>query len=67
MSEAKKAHAAPETPVVMSETRARQAVITRGMAGVLLVSTIGAFILLALLYLYFFGWPFSGSGLSGGP
>jgi hypothetical protein len=32
------------------------------MSFVLVFSTVGAFIVLALLYFYFFGWPFSDSG-----
>jgi len=65
MRKTRKVRAAPENPVVMSPTRARQGVISHRMSRVLILSTVGAFIVLALLYLYFFGWPFSGSGLSG--
>jgi len=36
------------------------------MSFVLVVSTVATFIVLALLYLYYFGWPFSTGGSSGG-
>jgi hypothetical protein len=62
MPETKKVHAAPEKPVVMSGTRARQGVIRHRMEFVLVISTVGAFVVLALLYLYYFGWPFSSGG-----
>jgi len=65
MPEAKKDRAAPEKPVVMSGTRARAGVIRHRMEYVLVISTVAAFVVLALLYLYYFGWPFSVSGLSG--
>jgi hypothetical protein len=41
----------------LTTTEARQAMTVRGMLPVLVVSTIGAFIVLAGLYLYYFGWP----------
>jgi hypothetical protein len=44
-------------PTRLTTTEARQAISVRGMLPVLVVSTIGAFILLAGLYLYYFGWP----------
>jgi len=62
MPEAKKDHAAPEKPVVMSGTRARAGVIRHRMEFVLVFSTVAALVVLALLYLYFFGWPFGGIG-----
>jgi hypothetical protein len=62
MRNATKVRAARENPVVMSPTMARQGLISHRMSRVLIRSTVGAFIVLALLYLYFFGWPFSGSG-----
>jgi len=36
------------------------------MSFVLVISTVAAFIVLALLYLHYFGWPFSTGGSSGG-
>jgi hypothetical protein len=36
------------------------------MVFVLALSTMAAFVVLALLYLYYFGWPFSSGGSSGG-
>jgi len=62
MPEAKRVCAAPiESPVVESATQARQGIISGRMLPVLIISTIGAFVVLALLYLYYFGLPFSGS------
>jgi hypothetical protein len=43
---------------VLSKTEARQATTVRGMLIVLVISTVGAFIVLAGVYLYYFGWPF---------
>jgi hypothetical protein len=65
MPEAKKVRGTPEKPVVMSGTRARQGVISHRMVRVLVFSTVAAFVVLALLYLYYFGWPFSGSASGG--
>ena len=65
MPETKKVGGTPEKPVVMSGTRARQGVISRRMVFVLVFSTVAAFVVLALLYLYYFGWPFSGSASGG--
>ncbi len=48
----------PEKPIVVSKTEARQATTVRGMLSVLAISTIGAFIVLAGLYIYYFGLPF---------
>ena len=39
----------------LTTTEARQATTVRGMLPVLVVSTVSAFILLAGLYLYYFG------------
>jgi hypothetical protein len=50
-----------EAPIVESATEARSGIITGRMLSVLIVSTIGAFVVLALLYLYYFGLPFSGT------
>jgi hypothetical protein len=36
------------------------------MSFVLVISTVLAFIVLALLCFYYFGWPFGGGGSSGG-
>jgi hypothetical protein len=36
------------------------------MVFVLALSTVAAFVVLALLYLYYFGWPFSSGDSSGG-
>jgi hypothetical protein len=44
-------------PTRLTTTEARQATTVRGLLPVLVVSTIGAFIALAGLYLYYFGWP----------
>jgi hypothetical protein len=66
MPDAKKLRTTPEKPVVMSGTKARAGVIRHRMSFVLVVSTVAAFIVLALLYLYYFGWPFSTGGSSGG-
>jgi hypothetical protein len=66
MPEANKLHTAPEKPVVMSGTRARAGVIRHRMSFVLVISTVSAFVVLALLYLYYFGWPFGSGGSSGG-
>ena len=66
MPEAKKVRDSAESPVVVSGTRARQGVISHRVVRVLIISTIGAFVVLALLYLYYFGWPSSGSGSVGG-
>jgi hypothetical protein len=66
MPEPKKVRAAPEKPVVVSGTRTRQGVIRHRMVFVLALSTVAAFVVLALLYLYYFGWPFSSGGSSGG-
>ena len=65
MPEAKKVGGNPEKPVVMSGTRARAGVIRHRMSFVLVISTVAAFVVLALLYLYFFGWPFGGSAVGG--
>jgi hypothetical protein len=48
----------PEKPIVVSKTEARQATTVRGMLSVLAISTVGAFIVLAGLYIYYFGLPF---------
>ncbi len=61
MPEAKKVRASTESPVVELATRARQGLISGRMARVLIISTVGAFVVLALLYLYYFGLPFTGS------
>ena len=66
MPEPKKVHRAPEKPVVMSGTKARAGVIRHRMSFVLVIGTVVAFVVLALLYLYYFGWPFSAGGSSGG-
>ena len=43
-------------PTVISKTEARQATNVRGMLPVgLVISTVGAFIVLAGLYIYYFG------------
>lgn len=65
MPETKKVGGNPEKPVVMSGTRARAGVIRHRMSFVLVISTVVAFVVLALLYLYYFGWPFSGSASGG--
>ena len=65
MPEAKKVGDNPEKAVVMSGTRARAGVIRHRMSFVLVISTIAAFVVLALLYLYYFGWPSGGGGSSG--
>jgi hypothetical protein len=62
MPESRKVHGAPEKPVVMSGTKARAGVIRHRMSFVLVVSTVAAFVVLAFLYLYYFGWPFSSGG-----
>ena len=66
MPEAKKLRTTPEKPVVMSGTKARAGIIRHRMSFVLVISTVAAFAVLALLYLYYFGWPFGGGGPSGG-
>ena len=48
----------PEKPTVVSKTEARQATTVRGMLPVLVISTVGAIIVLAGLYIYYFGLPF---------
>jgi hypothetical protein len=57
MPEPRKVHGAPEQPVVMSGTKARAGVIRHRMSFVLVFSTIAAFVVLAGLYFYYFGWP----------
>ena len=42
-------------PTVISKTEARQATNVRGILPVLVISTVGAFIVLAGLYIYYFG------------
>jgi hypothetical protein len=44
-----------EDTVVVAPTRARQGIISHRIIWVLLISTIGAFIVLAILYLFYFG------------
>ena len=44
-------------PTRLTTTEARQATTGQGLLLMLVVSTIGAFIALAGLYLYYFGWP----------
>jgi hypothetical protein len=53
MPTAKKVHAAAEKPVVLSGERARQGNIQHRMIRVLIFSTIGAVIVLALAFHYF--------------
>jgi len=48
-------------PVVESATQARQGVVSGGILTVLIVSTVVAFVVLALLYLFYFGLPSGGS------
>jgi hypothetical protein len=48
----------PEKPIVVSKTEARQAIHVWGMLPVLVIGTVGAFVALAGLYIYYFGWPF---------
>jgi hypothetical protein len=43
----------PEKPTVVSTTEARQETTVRGMLPVLVVGTVGAFIALAGLYIYY--------------
>ena len=62
MPEAKKLRTTSEKRVAMSGTKARAGVIRHRMSFVLVVSTVAAFIVLALLYLYYFGWPLSSGG-----
>jgi hypothetical protein len=45
-------------PTVVSKIEARQATNVRGMLPVLVISTVGAFIVLAGLYIYYFGLPY---------
>jgi hypothetical protein len=66
MPEGKKVGGAPEKPVVMSGTRARAGVIRHKMSFVLVISMVVAFVVVALLYVYYFGRPFGGGGPSGG-
>ena len=42
-------------PTVVSKTEARQATNVRGTLPVLVIGTVGAFIVLAGLYIYYFG------------
>ena len=61
MAEPKKVRTSIDRPIVESAREARQGVISGRVLTVLIISTIGAFVVLALLYFFYFGLPFGGS------